>query len=272
MNNDFSVLMSLYIKEKANYLDECLKSILNQTIRPNEIVIVLDGPISDDVKSVLDKYKKSNEGLIKEVDLVSNRGLALSEGIIHCSNELIARMDTDDIARKDRFELQLNEFRKDPSLDICGSHIIEFEDNINNVISKRRVPLAHKDIAEYQKKRSAFNHMTVMYKKSAVLNAGNYEHCPLMEDDMLWIRMLLSGAKCSNIDDYLVYARTGMAMIERRGGFKYFNKYKNARKKIYKTGYISWLDYKKTILIQFVVALMPKKMRFYFFKKMLRES
>ena len=179
-------------------------------------------------------------------------------------------MDTDDIAREDRFERQLAEFDKNPNLDICGGHIIEFEGTPDNVLSVRKVPLTHERIVRYQKTRSAFNHMTVTYKKSAVLKAGNYEHCPLMEDDMLWTRMILSGAKCSNIDDYLVYARTGSAMIERRGGWDYFKKYKQGKDKIRKTGFIGAIDYWKALLPQIAVSLMPKPVRKYVFTKMLR--
>ena len=269
---NFSVLMSLYIKEKVEYFDECMRSILNQTVLPSEIVIVYDGPISNDLRKLVEEYKKNNPGLINTIENKKNKGLglALADGVPACKYELIARMDTDDIARKDRFEKQLGCFMNDPELDICGSHIIEFENNVNNILSKRKVPLTHSAIAEYQKQRSAFNHMTVMYKKSTVLKAGNYEDCPLMEDDMLWIRMLIAGAKCANIDDYLVYARTGYAMIERRGGWDYFKKYKTARKRIYATGYISRRDYWKTLSIQFVVALVPKKIRFLIFTKILR--
>ena len=272
MNKDFSVLMSLYIKEKAEYFDECMKSLMSQTILPKEIVIVLDGPITDELEQVLKQYEREYPNLIKRVPLEKNQGLglALREGILHCSYELVARMDTDDIARSDRFELQLKEFDKNPELDICGSHIIEFEDNIDNKLSERKVPLNHNDIAKYQKQRSAFNHMTVMYKKSSVIKAGNYEHCPLMEDDMLWIRMLIAGCQCSNIDDYLVYARTGYAMIERRGGWAYFKKYRHGRKMIRATKYISSWDYFKTVFVQFIVSLMPKKLRRCFFVKALR--
>lgn len=268
----FSVLMSLYIKEKAEYFNACMQSIMDQTVLPNEIVIVFDGPISDELKTAVDDYIKRYPQLIRIVDNEVNKGLglALADGILACSNELIARMDTDDIARADRFEKQLKLFSDDPELDICGSHIIEFEGNINNVLAKRKVPLTHEEIAEYQKQRSAFNHMTVMYKKSTVLKAGNYEHCPLMEDDMMWIRMLIVGAKCANVDDYLVYARTGYAMIERRGGWTYFKKYRNGRKQIYNTGYISKWDYYKTIGVQLVVALLPKKIRLFVFTKLLR--
>lgn len=268
----FSVLMSLYIKEKAEYFDECMQSMLRQTVLPTEIVIVFDGPITEELKQVVEKYKSNNPGWIKTVENEKNKGLglALADGVPVCSYELIARMDTDDIAREDRFEKQLNMFLTDPELDICGSHIIEFEGQIANVLSKRKVPIKHADIANYQKQRSAFNHMTVMFKKSTVLRAGNYEHCPLMEDDMMWIRMLIAGAKCANIDDYLVYARTGYAMIERRGGWAYFLKYRSGRKKILDTGYVSKWDYVKTVWVQLVVALMPKRLRLFVFTKLLR--
>lgn len=268
----FSVLMSLYIKEKAEYFDECMQSMLRQTVLPTEIVIVFDGPISEGLRKTVEKYKAENPGWIKTVENGKNKGLglALADGVPACTYELIARMDTDDIAREDRFEKQLDLFLADPKLDICGSHIIEFEGKIDNVLSRRNVPIEHNDIAEYQKQRSAFNHMTVMYKKSTVLKAGNYEHCPLMEDDMMWIRMLIAGAKCTNVDDYLVYARTGYAMIERRGGWAYFLKYRSGRRRILETEYISKWDYLKTVGVQLIVALMPKKLRLFVFTKLLR--
>lgn len=268
----FSVLMSLYIREKASYFDECMQSMVKQTVLPNEIVIVFDGPISKELGGIVTKYKKLKPDLIKTVENKENRGLgpALADGVLACKYNLIARMDTDDIARADRFEKQLKIFMDDPEIDICGSHIIEFEGNINNILAKRKVPVSHNDIANYQKQRSAFNHMTVMYKKNVVLKAGNYEHCPLMEDDMMWVRMLLVGAKCANVDDYLVYARTGYAMIGRRGGWAYFKKYKTGRKMILDTGYINLWDYWKTVGIQFVVALVPQNVRLFIFTKLLR--
>jgi glycosyltransferase involved in cell wall biosynthesis len=270
---EFSVLMSLYIREKAEYFTQCMESILCQTMLPQEIVIVKDGPLTDALETVLEEYQKKYPDVIKVISLPENRGLglALAEGIEHCSCEIVARMDTDDIARRDRFERQLAEFHQDPELDICGSHIIEFEDQIENVLSVRKVPLTNDEIAEYQKQRSAFNHMTVMYKKSAVQKAGNYQDAPLMEDDFLWVHMLQTGARCKNIDDTLVYARTGYAMIERRGGFSYFRKYCQGRRKILETGYISRWDYYKTLGVQGIVAFVPKKVRLLVFTKLLRK-
>lgn len=268
----FSVLMSLYIKEKANYLQQCMESLFRQTILPNEIVIVYDGPVTHEVNEVVEIYRRNYPDIIHVVKNKENKGLgpALADGVLACKYDLIARMDTDDIAREDRFEKQLYFFVNNPGLDICGSHIIEFEGKINNELSRRMVPLTHKDIAIYQKERSAFNHVTVMFRKKAVIDAGNYEDCPLMEDDMLWIRMLQSGATCCNVDDFLVYVRTGKAMIMRRGGWDYYKKYKEGRRRIYKTGYISYVTYMKTLAVQFIVANLPAKIRLFIFTHLLR--
>ena len=271
MKKEFSVLMSLYIKEKAEYFDECMQSILNQTVMPNEIVIVLDGPIDDEVQILLDKYIAENPLLIKTVPLEKNvgLGLALREGVINCKNELIARMDTDDICREDRFEIQLAMFESNPNLDICGSNILEFENDISNIVAKRMVPLEHKRIKKYQKKRDAFNHMTVMYRKSSVLKAGNYQACLLMEDTLLWANMFNIGAIAKNINDSLVYVRIGKDMFERRGGLSYYKKYKQGRKLVYKTGFINWWEYKTSLIGQFFVAIMPNWFRGLIFKKIL---
>ncbi len=272
MTRNLSVLMSLYIKEKPQYVQECFESLLGQTVKADEWVVVEDGPLSPEMYSLLNKYEMEYPGLIKRIPLQKNNGLglALRAGIPECKNKLIARMDTDDIARKDRFEIQLAAFEKDPQLDICGSHIIEFEGTIDHVLSKRKVPINHKNIVKYQKTRSAFNHMTVMYKKDAVLKAGNYENCPLMEDDMLWTRMIMSGANCGNIDDYLVYARTGAAMINRRGGWAYYRKYRDGKKKIRATGFIGRIEYMEAVIPQFVISLLPSKIRQFVFTKLLR--
>ena len=263
MQRDFSVLMSVYYKENADYLMQSLDSVFSQTIRASQIVLVEDGPLTPVLDTLIrdycDKYPE-----LEIVPLKENKGLglALAEGIKHCRNEIVARMDTDDIARQDRFELQLKEFEKNQKLDICGSHVKEFEDNIGIV-----APVTNE--VNDNLVRDAFNHMTVMYKKSAVLAAGSYQHCPLMEDTLLWVNMFKNGAVAMNIDDFLVNARIGKGMYERRGGWAYYKKYKQARKRIYETGYISWWDYEYTLLVQLVVALMPNKLRGFVFKKIL---
>lgn len=268
---ELSVLMSIYIKEKPEYVEECFQSLLRQTVQADEWVVVEDGPLSEEMYNLLDRYQKEYPGLIKRVPLRENQGLglALRAGVPECKNELIARMDTDDICREDRFEKQLKMFSDNPTLDICGSNIDEFEDTPDNVVAKRTVPIKHDEIVRYQKKRDAFNHVTVMFKKHTVLEAGNYQTCLLMEDTYLWARMIVNGAQCANIDESLVNVRIGNDMFERRGGWSYFKKYRVGRKKVRETGLISYWDYLYTVLIQFVVSLSPNSLRGWVYKKFL---
>lgn len=269
----FSVLTSVYGKEHPEYLSESLNSLLNQTVIPDQIVIVKDGPLTAELDETLNFFVNKNPELYTVVSLEKNSGLglALREGLLRCDYELVARMDTDDVARADRFERQLAEFENDPDLDICGSNVLEFENTVDNVVAKRRVPLTDEAIKKYQKRRSAFNHPSVMFKKSKVLEAGNYQDCPLMEDSYLWVNMFLHGAKAKNIDDCLLFFRAGADMYKRRGGLQYYKKYKQGRKLIYKTGYISFFDYVYTLFAQFIVALMPNKLRAFVFKKFLHK-
>ena len=270
----FSVLISIYEEEKPQYLIQCLNSLLQQTLSSNEWVIVEDGALTEELYKVLDKYEKQYPDLIKRVKLHCHMGLgaALSEGIRHCSYELIARMDADDVACKERFERQIDYFINDPKLDICGSWIEEFEGDIENVVSKREVPVKEKDIRKYQKRRDAFNHMTVMYKKQAVLNAGNYKSIPLMEDTVLWVQMLRNNVHCTNIPEYLVKVRVGNDYYERRGGWRYFKLYRNGRKEVLKTGFINRWDYFFTVFAQFFVALTPIVVRGIVFKYFLHKK
>lgn len=271
MVHKFSVLMSIYYKEKPEYFCECMESILTQTVQPSQIVIVKDGPLTNELERVISKYIAQNPELYTIIPIEKNvgLGLALAEGMLHCKHELIARMDTDDISRNDRFELQLMEFEKDPNLDICGSHIVEFERSTDIIVCRRTVPLDDESIKKYQKRRDAFNHVSVMFKKNAVLRAGNYQSCLLMEDTLLWVNMIKSGAVCKNLDDDLVYVRIGQDMYERRGGLAYLKKYAIGRRRIKDTGYISTWDYYYTLIVQFLVVIMPNKLRGWIFKKVL---
>lgn len=271
---EYSVLISVYYKEKAEYLIECLESMVHQTVEPSEIVIVKDGKLTVELEDVLTEYKTKYQRLFKFVCLEKNvgLGLALAEGIKNCSYELIARMDSDDISIPNRCELQLREFAKDSLLDVCGGYIKEFCDSKEKVVSIRKVPLVDSEIKEYQKRRDAVNHVTVMFKKSKVLEAGNYQHALLMEDSLLWTNMILHGATFKNIADYLVYVRTGADMFKRRGGLKYFKKYKNGRKIILQTGYISKWDYYYTLLVQLIFSILPNSVREFVYEKLLRSN
>ena len=265
--------MSVYIRESPKSLSECFDSLLCQTVQAEEWVLVEDGPLTDELHEVVSLYSSKYPGLIKLVPLEKNVGLgeALRIGVSECSNDLIARMDTDDISVPNRFEIQWRMFKDNPELDICGSHVREFEGNIDNVVCARKVPITDAEIKRYQKRRDAFNHPTVMYKKEAVLRAGNYRNAPLMEDSVLWASMIASGVTCANYDGYLVYMRVDEGMYERRGGLEYFKRYRDARKSIYDAGYISFSDYWITIFAQFAIALAPKGVRRKMFGRALRD-
>ena len=269
----FSVLLSIYYKEKPEYFRECMESIYSQTVLPDEIVLVEDGWLTDELYEAISEYEcRTSEINFVTVKLEKNSGLglALAEGIKHCSNELVARMDTDDICVPDRFERQLKVFSNNNNLDVVGGFIAEFDIDKEHIVAERKVPLCHNDIVRYQRKRDGLNHVSVMFKRKSVLDAGNYKNCLLMEDSLLWANMIKNHCHMANIDEVLVYVRTGDDMLKRRGGFDYFIKYRSGRRKILQTGTISMSDYFITVAAQFVVCMMPLWMRSLVFKKILR--
>ncbi|MDH2997975.1 amylovoran biosynthesis protein AmsE [Pasteurellaceae bacterium LFhippo2] len=214
----FSVLMSLYIKEKPEYLQQCFESLVAQTRQADEIVVVFDGSVTAELEQVVQKFSEILPLVL--VKLPQNRGLgkALNEGLLHCSNEWVMRMDTDDICVPERFEKQVAFIEKNPDTIIFGGQIAEFGQDISDILSYRRVPTSAQDIVDFTKKRCPFNHMTVAYKKSEVLAVGGYQD--LQEDYYLWIKLVAKGNLAANLDDILVYARIGNGMVGRRRGIE----------------------------------------------------
>lgn len=264
----FSVLMSVYKNESIENFKESMDSVLSQTHMPDEIVLMRDGPVPDDLQAVIDDYVKANS-CISYYPLEVNQGLgiALSIGVEKAKYDYIARMDTDDIAVSNRFEIQTKYMEDHPEIDVCGGQIYEFIDNIDNIAGKREVPLKHDEIKNFMKRRNSFNHMTVMFKKESVLQAGNYQDMYLVEDYYLWCRMLNLGYKFGNIDEVLVYARTNLDMYQRRGGFKYFKSWKMIEDYKRSTGITGLRDYISTLTMRFVVQiLIPNKLRGYILK------
>ncbi len=271
----YSVLMSLYIKEKPEYLRLAIQSMVDQTIRPDEIIIVKDGPITEEQQAILDAYKGKYPELFNIVGYEENRGLglALNYGLEYSRNELVARMDTDDIARPDRCEKQLELFAENPQLDIVGGDIAEFIDDISNTVGYRMLPQKEQEIVTYLKKRCPFNHMTVMYKKSAVQKAGGYQDWFWNEDYYLWIRMYQNNCRFANTGTVLVDVRVGQDMYKRRGGIKYFKSEANLQKYMRKNKIIGFGTYFSNIVKRFIVQiLLPNRIRGWFFKKFARKS
>ena len=218
----FSVLLSVYYKESYSAFCKSLDSIFTQTTCPDEVILVEDGLLGSDLNDIISEYSAKYPTL-KIIPLPTNQGLgkALNEGLKHCSYDIVARMDTDDIAKPDRFEKQLAVFEKYSDIDVVGAWIDEFEDDISDVKSVRKLPELPDDIRQFAKRRNPINHPVVMFRKSAVLAAGGYQHFPLFEDYYLWIRMLMNGAKFYNIQESLLYFRFSPEMFKRRGGWRY---------------------------------------------------
>lgn len=267
----FSVLLSLYYKENPEYLENSLESVFHQTLRADEVVLVEDGPLTPKLDAVVEKFKEQYPEL-KIVKLETNSGLgaALNEGLKHCSNDWVARMDTDDICKPIRFEHQINYIQSHPDCDLVGSWVDEFEENVSKIISVRKVPETPEEVYNYCKSRCPVNHPTVLYKKESVLQAGGYltEYFP--EDYFLWIRMLMNGARFYNIQDSLLYFRYSSETIKKRGGWKYAIGEIHIQKKIYQTGFISYPLYLKNSILRFVTRIMPLSLRKWVYHNLLR--
>ena len=269
---NFSVLISVYHKESSSYFERALKSIINQTIKPEEIVLVEDGELNEKLYKVIDDFKSEYPKIIKVVKLKENLGLgkALSIGIKNCKYDLVARMDTDDISKPKRFEKQLNIFKENPDIDIVGSWVDEFQGNTNNIVSKRKVPETNKQILRYLKKRNPFNHTTIMYKKRSVIEAGNYKEFYLNEDYYLWIRMLKMGFEAYNIQESLLYFRIDKSTFKRRGGIKYAFQDIKLQNKLLELKIINRLEYLRNIILKPIVRLLPNIIRESIYKYFLR--
>lgn len=268
----FSVLLSVYYREKPSFLKEAINSIIDQTNKPDEIVIVKDGPLSKELNVIIDKFNKKYGELFSIIDLEENVGLgkALSIGIKKCKYDIVARMDTDDISKSTRFEKQIKIFEKDSSIDILGSWVEEFEEDISNIISTRKVPQENREIKEFAKSRNPFNHPSVMFKKSSVLKAGNYIDFYLNEDYYLWLRMLNMGFNAYNIQESLLYFRISKDTFKRRGGLKYAIQDIKLQNKLLNMNFINKYEYFKNILTRPVVRILPNFLREYIYKNLLR--
>lgn len=267
-NKKYSVLMSLYKKEKPEYLKLALDSMLDQTAKPDEIILVEDGPLTDELYAVLEEYPMLHR-IKNETNL--GLGLALNVGLKECRNELVARMDTDDCSKPDRCEKQLERFAEKPYLAVVGSHIDEFVGDPSNVISQRIVPTTSEEIYNFAKKRSAFNHPAVMYSKTAVLANGGYADLKRNQDVDLFGRMQFEGYKAENIDEALLWFRSSDELAKRRKSWQNTWSYIATIRKFWKMGYSSFGDYAVVAVAQTGMYLMPVKVQNFVYKKFLRK-
>lgn len=270
----FSVAISVYKNDNPEYFKKAMQSITDeQTLKPNEIVLVKDGVVKDGIENVIkeftDKYdfikviaKPVNEGL----------GLALKTATENCSYPYIARMDSDDISLPDRFIKQMTFLSEHPEVDFLGGDITEFSGDVNNVVSVRRVPRSDSDIKKFMKRRSGMNHVTVVMKKSKLIEVGGYQKHFNNEDYYLWARAIAGGAYFSNLSDALVNVRVG-DMFKRRGGYAYYKSEKHIYKYMLSHRIINLGRYLLNCAERFIVhVLMPEKLRGFVYKKYARKK
>lgn len=268
----FTVLTNIYYKDKPEYVQEALNSIYDQTLKADELILVIDGEIPNELEEVVRKNKNKIDKIIR---LESNQGLGLARrrGVLESSYDYVAIMDSDDVAVENRFEMQVLKFLEDETLDIVGGQIEEFDNVTKEVIGKRIVPLVHLEIVRYMKKRCPLNHVTVMFKKNKVLEAGNYEELHFNEDFYLWIRMYLANAKFSNLSETLVNVRVDKETYNRRGGMKYYKSEKEVFRFMKKNKIINFCNYLSAMSKRFILqVLLPNKLRGYIFRKFARKK
>ena len=268
----YSVLMTVYKKDNPEYFNLALKSMINQTYKPDEIVLVNDGPISQELQEVIDKNVKTTDIFIKQVSLPQNvgLGLALNEGIKVVRNELIARMDSDDISLPERCEKQLKLYEYDSKLDIVGCPVIEFSGKPSNVVGKRDVPLTNDAIHKYAKRRDPFNHPTVMYKKSKVEAVGGYGDYRKNQDTDLWIKMLASGCKAQNCPESLVNFRFEESTYQKRKSWINTKILIDLRWRAFRSGFNSLGDFLIVFFAQMTIYLIPTSVQRFIYRKILR--
>lgn len=270
----YSVLMSVYYKENPDYLRIAMNSIWAQTAPTDDFVLVCDGPLTNELESVIEDMNKIHSESLNVVRLEKNGGLgkALNEGIKHCKHNLIARMDSDDISRPDRCEKQLAVFQEMPEVSICSGTVEEFSVSTDTVDARRILPERNEDIVLFSKERNPFNHPCVMYRKSAIEEAGGYKDFYLLEDYFLWIRAIQSGAVGYNLQEPLLWMRAGIAMYKRRSGIKYVKSQKALFKYMKETGFITNGLYLKAVFVRSVLSLIPNVLRQRAYKAILRKK
>lgn len=257
---NFSVLISIYHKENPAWFRAALDSVFTQTVQPSEIVLVEDGPLTPELYGVIDEYSKK----YPIFNVVKNEknlglGLALQKGVLASSNDIIARMDTDDIIPSYRFEHQLRKIEDGYDVVSCWAQL--FMDNFDNVIAVKSRPENHDEIVKLAHKRSPICHAGTVFRKNALIKAGNYQHCKQYEDYHLVVRLIMSGAKFYNCQEVLYYVRVTPEQMNRRSGMSYLKTELSFFKEFKKKGFFSMKDYLINITTRIFVRLMPGVLR-----------
>ena len=269
---NYSVIMSVYSKVKPDDLKVSINSILNQTYKTNEFILIKDGKLTTEQEKVLKKIIDSNKKIFKvyQFNKNSGAGVAYNKGIAMCTNKWAAIMDSDDYAVKTKFEKQMNYISKHDDIDAIGTNAVEFLNTMDNIISTRIMPETNEEIIKFGHGRCPMIQPTVVFKIDSVKKAGNYQHSPLTEDFDLYIRMIMNNCKFYTYQEVLYYIRANSDFFKRRGGFKYLKPILMFKYKYYKKGFFSLKQFLKTACSSIIVSVMPNKIRIMIYKKFLR--
>ena len=272
--DNYSVLMSVYYKDSPEELKQSIDSMLNQTVRCKQFVIVEDGPLNEELEEVIKYYEGKMPALFEVKRLEKNKGLgnALNEGLKICRNNLVARMDSDDISLPERCEKQLARFESNPQLSILGTQIKEFIRKETNIVSMRRVPCTFEEIRKFARRRSPFNHPTVMYKKNIIERLGGYPVLNRKEDLGLFIQAVNNNVYSENLDEALLLYRTNENNQKRRKTWINCKEYIQVMLGFYKKGYLGWKDLVFVVLGQISLFILPTNFTNILSKKYLREE
>ena len=268
----FSVCMSVYQNDSPNSFLTAVRSIWNQTLLPDEIILVVDGRVSDEIQHSIQQLE-DDISFLKVVQYPENKGHAFARqiGLYYSRNNLCAVMDSDDIAEPDRFEKQVKAFLQHPEVSVVGGLINEFIDVPENVVGRRLVPEKDRDIKNYMKSRCPMNLVTVMLKKDDVMAVGGYQDWYCEEDYYLWLRMAMAGFKFYNIQDNLVNVRVGSEMYRRRGGRRYFLSEARLQRYMLNNHIIGFPRYVYNVAVRFILQiLMPNRIRGWVFRTFAR--
>ena len=272
MMEKFSVSMCVYGGDHPGWFQTAVDSILNQTAKPNEVVLVVDGPVPDALDAIISGYEKEPVFHVIRLEKNMGHGEARRTGLTACKNDLVALMDADDISAPDRFEKQLKAFNADPALTIVGSSITEFVDDPANLVGAREVFTQDAQIKQDMKKRCPMNQVTVMFRKSTVDAVGGFVDWYCEEDYYLWLRLMLGGGKFANISENLVNVRVGKEMYQRRGGMKYFKSEAKLQKWMLQKKIIGFVTFMINVNKRLIVqVLLPNRIRGWVFQKFARK-
>lgn len=267
-----SVLMPIYVKENPLFFKQAVDSILAQSLMPEEILIVEDGPLMEGLYKAIEGYLTQYPSLFTVIKLEENRGMgyAMDKGLRACRNDWVARMDSDDIAEVNRLEKQVNFLKQNPDVDIVGSYIEEFNTNRSDLKQNRTVPLLHKEIVEFMKYRNPMNHMTVLMNRKKAMEAGGYWHLRVLEDYSLWYRMMKNGCIFHNLPETLVHARVGNNMVGRRRGMAYVKKELYFFRTMKDDKFITTWEFYKFSFARTIMKLLPVGMLRFLYRTFLR--